>query len=277
MQQAATPSANKMLNSIVARKLSAELMKKFSEKLDELIGQARSKNKTTENVEDKAKNAVTLAAWAHQKFVELHPFFGGNGRVARVFFDYVFQRITAGENIPAYLHRFIPLDATDGGMPVKYHEHIGTVQEQTYKTDKSLDSHERRQQSKDILHEEFGKVALEEILGNDNYKNWNNLLLNPIGPTHASDRFDNPRILSVIIDHTAERLHISLGDAHKTAIIKAIIDTGSTLVDFILTTPDQTSIVSYLMGARKQSPQIPEYILSEWNIFLSHYHIPSIS
>ncbi len=40
-----------------------------------------------------SKNALTIAAYAHARLVDIHPFADGNGRVARLFMNYVFMAL----------------------------------------------------------------------------------------------------------------------------------------------------------------------------------------
>jgi Fic family protein len=44
------------------------------------------------DINSKVGDVLAVASWAHMKFVDIHPFADGNGRVARLVVDYIFRK-----------------------------------------------------------------------------------------------------------------------------------------------------------------------------------------
>jgi len=67
-------------------------MSEFSSELALLITKTDQYSKSTQNLADRLKAAVHLAAFCEGKIIQIHPFLNGNGRMSRITADYLLAR-----------------------------------------------------------------------------------------------------------------------------------------------------------------------------------------
>jgi hypothetical protein len=250
-----------------------ELMRRFSGTLEKLIKEIKESN--TGSPAERMKNAVAVAAWAHQKLVEIHPFLGGNGRTARVFFEYVVQRIVGNDaSMPADFHRFIPVEARENGeqsISSAFCDLVATAQSRRYTTHENSDAYQVKIEAERLLSEEFQKVSLEEILGNGDYTEWFGKLQSSEHDSLPIQRFANREVFGALFEFEALKRNIQLDAKQKEAFVEALYSVPD-MMGFLIRSPERGEMLQSLLEGVSQSFPVPENVQRAWLDFIAIYN-----
>jgi hypothetical protein len=86
-------------------------MKTYAGQLHSFIGQTDEYVKLKPSFNDQVKACLQVASWGVGRFIQIHPFLNGNGRISRLLANYFFIRYGYG------LAHFPPLPRPAGDYP----------------------------------------------------------------------------------------------------------------------------------------------------------------
>jgi len=109
--------------------------------------------------EEFTQRVLTFAAYAQQRFVDIHPMFDGNGRTSRMLFEYIVAS-NLGIDSP---YRTLPMELNDQGEPT-IHSFLNNINSQYQRTHYSTTSATGSSQA---LREKIEAESFEDMLGDE--------------------------------------------------------------------------------------------------------------